>query len=62
MPVTSTEAARALAERRHSLDTYIASIVRRAPELTAAQRDRLATILAPARSEARKAGGGPSAA
>jgi hypothetical protein len=34
-----------MAERRHSLDTYIKSIVDRAPELTSEQRDRLAVIL-----------------
>jgi hypothetical protein len=37
--------AKKAAQRRHSLDTYIRSIVDRAPELTAEQRDRLAAIL-----------------
>jgi hypothetical protein len=37
--------ARKAAAARHSLDTYIRSIVDRAPELTAEQRDRLAAIL-----------------
>jgi hypothetical protein len=39
-----------MAERRHSLDTYIRSIVDRAPELTAEQRDRLAAILRTSRT------------
>jgi hypothetical protein len=39
--------AKKAAERRHSLDTYIKSIVDRAPELTAAQRDRLTVLLRP---------------
>jgi hypothetical protein len=43
----TSEYARALAERRHSLDTYINSIVARAPELTPEQRDRLAVLLRP---------------
>jgi hypothetical protein len=34
-----------MARRRHSIDTYIKSIVDRAPELTPEQRDRLAAIL-----------------
>jgi hypothetical protein len=45
MPIASTDEARELARRRHSIDTYIKSIVARAPELTAEQRDRLAVIL-----------------
>ena len=39
--------AKKAAERRHSLDTYIKSIVDRAPELTPEQRDRLAILLRP---------------
>jgi hypothetical protein len=39
--------AKKAAQRRHSLDTYIKSIVERAPELTTEQRDRLATLLRP---------------
>jgi hypothetical protein len=34
-----------MAKRRHSLDTYIRSIVDRAPELTAEQKNELAAIL-----------------
>jgi hypothetical protein len=34
-----------MAERRHSLDAYIRSIVARAPELTAEQKNELAVIL-----------------
>ena len=37
--------ARKAAAARHSLDAYIRSIVDRAPELTPAQRDRLAVVL-----------------
>jgi hypothetical protein len=39
-----------MAKRRHSLDVYIRSIVDRAPELTAAQKDRLASLLRGART------------
>lgn len=35
------------AKSRHSLDAYIASIVRRAPELTPAQIQRLRDVLPP---------------
>jgi hypothetical protein len=42
--------AKKAAQRRHSLDTYIKSIVDRAPELTAEQRDRLAAILRTSRT------------
>ena len=45
MPIASTDEARALARRRHSVDTYISSIVARATELTPEQRDKLAAIL-----------------
>lgn len=48
MPTLTTDEARALAKRRHSLDTYIKSIVDRAPELTPEQRDKLAVVLRPA--------------
>ena len=37
--------ARTAARAAHSLDSYIKRIVARAPELTAEQRDRLATLL-----------------
>jgi hypothetical protein len=37
--------ARKAAAARHSVDAYIRSIVARAPELTPAQRDRLAVVL-----------------
>ena len=37
--------AKKAAERRHSLDTYIKSIVDRAPELTPEQIDRLTALL-----------------
>jgi hypothetical protein len=43
--IQSSERGRELARRRHSLDTYIKSIVARAPELTAEQIDELASIL-----------------
>jgi hypothetical protein len=46
--IHTSERGRELAARRHSLDTYIKSIVARAPELTPEQRDRLAAILRPA--------------
>jgi hypothetical protein len=39
--------AKKAAQRRHSLDIYIKSIVERAPELTPAQRDKLVTLLRP---------------
>ena len=52
MPIASTDEARDLARRRHSLDTYIKSIVARAPELTPEQRSRLAAILQPRRIQA----------
>jgi hypothetical protein len=47
MPL-STAQARQAAKARHSLDTYISSIVRRAPELTPAQVDKLRALLPPA--------------
>jgi hypothetical protein len=39
--------AKKAAQRRHSLDTYIKSIVERAPELTPEQLSRLAVLLRP---------------
>jgi hypothetical protein len=45
VPIASSDVARDMARRRHSIDTYIKSIVDRAPELTPEQRDRLAAIL-----------------
>jgi hypothetical protein len=47
VPISSTDKARDMAKRRHSLDVYIRSIVDRAPELTPEQRDRLAILLRP---------------
>jgi hypothetical protein len=47
-PARKREQTRAAALRRHSLDSYISSIVRRAPELTPAQVDRLRALLPPA--------------
>lgn len=44
-----TENKRKAARARHSLDTYINSIVRRAPELTAEQLDKLRPLLAGAK-------------
>jgi hypothetical protein len=44
-PEQLTEAGKKAAAARHSLDTYINSIVRRAPELTAAQIDKLRPLL-----------------
>lgn len=41
-----TQAGKKAAAARHSLDTYINSIVRRAPELTPEQIDKLRPILA----------------
>ena len=46
------ERARKAAAARHSIDTYITSIVDRAPELTAEQRDRLALLLRTGRAAA----------
>ncbi len=43
--IRSSERGRELAERRHSLDTYIKSIVARAPELTPEQIERLRSLL-----------------
>jgi hypothetical protein len=34
----------------HTLDAYITRVVNRAPELTPAQRDRLATLLRPVKA------------
>jgi hypothetical protein len=45
VPIASSDKAREMAERRHSLDAYIRSIVARAPELTAEQKNELAVIL-----------------
>lgn len=45
--IRSSERARALAQRRHSLDAYIKSIVDRAPELTPEQCDKLTAVLRP---------------
>ena len=39
--------ARKAAHASHSLDSYISRVVDRAPELTPAQRNRLATLLRP---------------
>jgi hypothetical protein len=47
-PVRRHEAARQAANARHSLDTYISSIVRRAGELTPEQVNRLRALLPPA--------------
>ena len=47
MPIASSEKARDMARRRHSTDSYIKSLVARAPELTAEQRAKLATRLVP---------------
>jgi hypothetical protein len=52
----TTEEARELAGKRHSLDTYIKSIVDRAPELTPDQKSKLAAALRPSRpSDSRRA-------
>lgn len=56
MPTLTSEEARALAKRRHSLDTYINSIVDRAPELTPEQLDKIALLLRP--TGTREKGGG----
>ena len=40
--------ARRAGKARHSTDVYIKALVDRAPELTPAQRDKLATLLRPA--------------
>jgi hypothetical protein len=47
-PEQRTENARKAAQARHSLDTYIQTIVDRAPELTKEQIDKLAPIFAEA--------------
>lgn len=41
------ENSRRAALARHSLDTYVKTVVDRAPELTPEQKQRLATIFAP---------------
>lgn len=46
-PQQRTERARKAALARTSLDTYVNAVVAKAPELTPAQRDRLAAIFAP---------------
>jgi hypothetical protein len=53
-PQVAHERATKAAYASHSLDSYIKRIVDRAPELTAEQRDRLASLLRPTTS------GGPS--
>jgi hypothetical protein len=45
-PEQRTERARKAARARNSLSTYVKSVVDRAPELTPAQLDMLAAILA----------------
>lgn len=45
MPTLTTEEARELGKRRHSLDAYIKSIVARAPELTPEQRSKLSVAI-----------------
>jgi hypothetical protein len=45
-PEQLSERARKGAQARHSLDTYVKTVVDRAPELTPAQRDLLAGIFA----------------
>lgn len=45
-PQWRTERARKAAAARHSLDTYVKTIVDRAPELTPEQRSSLAAIFA----------------
>ena len=47
-PQVAHERARKAGRASHSLDSYIKRIVDRAPELTAEQRDRLASLLRPA--------------
>lgn len=51
-PEQLSERARKAARARHSLDTYVKTVVDRAPELTEAQRTRLAAIFAPTTGEA----------
>lgn len=46
-PAQRTERARKAAQARHSLETYVKTVVDRAPELSEAQRARLAAIFAP---------------
>jgi hypothetical protein len=45
-PEWRAERARKAAAARHSVDTYIDSIVAKAPELTAEQKSRLSNLLA----------------
>jgi hypothetical protein len=45
-PTFRVERARKAAQASHTLDAYIKAIVNRAPELTPAQRARLAVLLA----------------
>lgn len=47
-PQQRIERARKAAAARHSLDTYVKTVVDRAPELTESQKARLAAIFAPA--------------
>lgn len=54
-PAWRVERARKAAAARHSLDTYVKTIVDRAPELTPEQRARLAVLLAPAHAEGKVA-------
>jgi hypothetical protein len=42
-----SEIARRAGKARHATDVYIKALVDRAPELTPAQRDKLATLLRP---------------
>lgn len=46
-PEQRTERARKAALARHSLDTYVKTVVDRAPELTLEQKSRLRAIFAP---------------
>lgn len=47
-PEQRSDRARKAAAARHSLDTYVKTVVDRAPELSESQRSRLAAIFAPA--------------
>lgn len=49
-PEQLSERARKAAAARHSLDTYVKTIVARAPELSPAQLDQLAGIFAESRA------------
>jgi hypothetical protein len=47
VPTLTSQEARELAARRHSIDAYINSIVKRWPEVTEEQKSRLAQLLKP---------------